>query len=152
MLCGIEDTSVTDEEYESEYKWFFPGYGAKVWAETAECGKIGWDRRMADPVRYAAWEAESTRRRPPSKLKPIKWIRTEEYQPKKRRKRRPNKPRVKPINHTLYYCYDAFDVPIYIGISVDAGHRMKQHCGTKDWGPEVVSVDMDHFGSRAELE
>jgi hypothetical protein len=142
---------MTDEEIAADEYWFFfekvPGGD---WRSDVNLHTL---RRMTEPERFERLQharVEQSRRN--SKLKPIRWITNEEQQHRKRRKRRPNKPRLKPINHTLYYCYGASDVPIYIGISIDAGHRMKQHGGTKDWWPEVVSVDMEHFGSRAELE
>lgn len=59
--------------------------------------------------------------------------------------------RLAPI-HTLYICYNQQGEMLYVGISLDAGRRLKQHARDKDWFCEVSTIDVRHFDTRQMLE
>jgi predicted GIY-YIG superfamily endonuclease len=52
--------------------------------------------------------------------------------------------------HALYRFYDASDVLLYVGITVDPGARFKKHGGDKPWWSEVDRISIDHFATRQE--
>jgi len=53
--------------------------------------------------------------------------------------------------HALYRFYDATDVLLYVGITVDLPKRMKQHRGSKPWWALVDHMQVEHFDSRTEV-
>lgn len=55
-------------------------------------------------------------------------------------------------NHTLYRCWDRRKRLLYVGISLDAGKRVKQHGVSKDWWTQVANITLEHFGDRESLE
>lgn len=52
--------------------------------------------------------------------------------------------------HALYRFYDASDVLLYVGITVDPGARFKKHGSDKLWWSEVDRIGIDHFVTRLE--
>lgn len=76
------------------------------------------------------------------------YMKTFWYETQKFRAKQKSRP---PQIHTLYICYNQHGEMIYVGISLDAGRRLKQHSRDKDWFPEVSTIDVRHFGSRLDL-
>jgi len=54
--------------------------------------------------------------------------------------------------HALYRFFDASDVLLYVGITVDPGARFKKHRGDKPWWSEVDRIDIEHFETRRQAE
>lgn len=52
--------------------------------------------------------------------------------------------------HALYRFFDASDVLLYVGITVDIGARFKKHSGDKPWWSEVDRIGIDRFSTRQE--
>lgn len=52
--------------------------------------------------------------------------------------------------HALYRFFDASDVLLYVGITVDLGARFKKHGGDKPWWGNVDRIGIDHFATRKE--
>jgi len=54
--------------------------------------------------------------------------------------------------HALYRFFDASDVLLYVGITVDIGARFKKHRGDKPWWDQVDHIGIQKFPSRREAE
>lgn len=52
--------------------------------------------------------------------------------------------------HALYRFFDASDVLLYVGITVDPGARFKKHGGDKEWWGEVDRIDIARHATRKE--
>lgn len=50
----------------------------------------------------------------------------------------------------LYRIFDSEGALLYIGISVDAFRRAKQHRKDKPWGDQIAIITVEHYGSRKE--
>lgn len=47
---------------------------------------------------------------------------------------------------TLYRFFNAEDVLLYVGLTVNPGRRMEKHRDDKPWWPDVARVTMEHYG------
>jgi len=54
--------------------------------------------------------------------------------------------------HALYRFYDASDVLLYVGITVDPAARFKKHRGDKPWWDDVDHIGIEKFTTRKEAE
>lgn len=52
----------------------------------------------------------------------------------------------------VYRLFDADGALLYVGISNHFEYRMRSHSKTKFWWPNVDSIDVQWFGSRADAE
>lgn len=48
----------------------------------------------------------------------------------------------------LYRHFDAAHSLLYIGISLSAVQRLKQHMGDKEWAGDIAAVTVEHFDTR----
>ncbi|GGN39484.1 putative GIY-YIG superfamily endonuclease [Actinoplanes campanulatus] len=55
-------------------------------------------------------------------------------------------------DQTLYRFYDASDALLYIGITGDPGIRWYDHAKLKGWWRDVMTVKVEHFDTRKEVE
>lgn len=53
--------------------------------------------------------------------------------------------------NVLYRFFDADDVLLYVGITMNAPARFGQHRDGKPWWGDVARIEMEHFGNRAEV-
>lgn len=51
-----------------------------------------------------------------------------------------------PAMRDLYRFFDAEGTLLYVGISLNAAARASQHSKGKPWWPQVVRMDVEHFG------
>lgn len=51
---------------------------------------------------------------------------------------------------TLYRLFAADGQLLYVGITWNAGYRLKEHAGDKPWWPSVASATFEHFATREE--
>jgi len=52
---------------------------------------------------------------------------------------------------TLYRFFDSKNVLLYVGISINAYERAKQHRATKTWWPEVEFIKLEKFANRNDV-
>jgi predicted GIY-YIG superfamily endonuclease len=52
--------------------------------------------------------------------------------------------------HALYRFFDASDVLLYVGITVDIGPRFKKHGSDKPWWGSVDRIEIEHFATRGD--
>jgi len=53
---------------------------------------------------------------------------------------------------TLYRFFDKDNVLLYVGISINAYNRAKQHKADKEWWPDVVQITLETYPDRATVE
>lgn len=53
--------------------------------------------------------------------------------------------------HTLYRFYDADDVLLYVGQSVNPGRRMEKHRDTQTWWRDVARIEMEQHPDKVTL-
>lgn len=54
--------------------------------------------------------------------------------------------------HTVYLLRDQAGVLLYVGVTLRAHDRWKQHGKSKPWWPEVKALEVEHFATRREAE
>jgi predicted GIY-YIG superfamily endonuclease len=47
--------------------------------------------------------------------------------------------------YTVYFCYDAGDTLLYVGVSGNVDKRLGQHKTQSAWWPEVARVEQEHY-------
>jgi predicted GIY-YIG superfamily endonuclease len=52
---------------------------------------------------------------------------------------------------TLYRFYDSANELLYIGISINAYERAKQHQASQSWWPEVAFIKLENFETRTDV-
>lgn len=52
----------------------------------------------------------------------------------------------------VYRLYDGVDVLVYVGIATDPRRRWEQHARVQPWWPEVVTREIEWFGTREDAE
>jgi hypothetical protein len=53
---------------------------------------------------------------------------------------------------TLYRFFDENNVLLYVGISINAYNRAKQHQADKEWWPDVVQIILEKHPDRSSVE
>ena len=53
---------------------------------------------------------------------------------------------------TLYRFFDKNDVLLYVGISINAYNRAKQHQADKEWWPDVTQITLEKHPDRQSVE
>jgi predicted GIY-YIG superfamily endonuclease len=56
------------------------------------------------------------------------------------------------VTNTLYRMFDENERLLYVGITLDVGQRFTDHRQHKPWWQNVVTMKLEHFATRAELE